>query len=49
LDSKIGLDHRGEEVVQARPEIRGDIARTILYMALKWERPLASTQELKVL
>lgn len=49
LDSKIGLDHRGEEVIQVRPEMRGDIARTILYMALKWERPLALTQELKVL
>ena len=49
LDSKIGLDHRGEEVIQARPEVRGDIARVLLYMALKWERPLALNQELKVL
>lgn len=49
LDSKIGLSSEGEEVIEPRPQVRGDIARALLYMALRWELPLNKYQPLEVL
>ena len=47
--SAIGLDARGIEVVEVRDEYKGDVARTIMYMAARWNLPLYRKQEIKVL
>jgi endonuclease I len=47
--SKIGLDAQGREVVDVRPEYRGDVARTILYMSVRWQMPLPKNQSLSLL
>ena len=42
--SKIGLNQQGREVIEPRDERKGDLARSLLYFALKWERPLRPDQ-----
>lgn len=49
LDSMIGESSQGEEVMQPRPQVRGDIARALLYMALRWDLPLNKYQPLEIL
>lgn len=49
LDSKIGEDEQGEIVIEPRPQVRGDIARALLYMAIRWGKPLRNRQDLGVL
>ena len=35
--SRLGRDARGREVMEVRPERRGDVARALLYMAARWQ------------
>jgi endonuclease I len=47
--SKIGDDIRGVEVVEIRDEYKGDVARSLLYMAARWRLSFPSTQRLDLL
>ena len=49
IDSTIGESAQGEEVIEPRPQVRGDIARALLYMALRWDIPIAKFQDLNTL
>ena len=42
--SKIGYNSNKQEVIEPRDERKGDIARSILYFALKWKRRLPGNQ-----
>jgi deoxyribonuclease-1 len=47
--SKIGDDIRGVEVVEIRDEYKGDVARSLLYMAARWRLSFPSMQRLDLL
>ena len=49
LDSQIGISPDGEEVIEPRPQMRGDITRALLYMAYRWSIPLRDLQSLSIL
>ena len=47
--SKIGHDFRGIEVIEVRDEYKGDVARSLLYMALRWRLDFPKDQRLAIL
>ena len=47
--SKIGIHAHGDQVVEVRDEYKGDVARTLLYMAARWNLDFPITQELGLL
>ena len=47
--SKIGLNVEGKEVVDVRIERRGDVARSLIYMAARWSLAFPRSQSIAVL
>ena len=47
--SKVGPDARGVEVVEPRDPLKGDVARSLIYMAIRWELTFPAQQDLKLL
>lgn len=47
--SAIGIDARGVEVVEIRDELKGDVARSLIYMSTRWGLSFPATQDLELL
>ena len=47
--SQIGDNEHGVEVIEVRDEYKGDVARTLLYMAARWGLMFPATQRLDLL